>query len=192
MKVSDRPSDYFPISLEKLLTRADYAEAAAKLRGVAGELIFDVENIELPGGLKIVGRQVDAGVKKIDFQLENAAGRRAKLEVKAWSEKSWKRELDANFDKHQLQGMTKRMIEQLQAAKQTGEALYLAVSDAIGADKIRLERLLSDHGLRAIDVITFPEGKLRDASTRLRKGLGIGAAGLALVTADDLAEYTDE
>jgi hypothetical protein len=41
-------------------------------------------------------------------------------------------------------------------------------------------------------VITFPESKLRDASARLRKGLGMGAAGLALVTADDLAEHIDE
>ena len=54
------------------------------------------------------------------------------------------------------------------------------------------QKLLSDHDLRAVDVITFPEGKLRDASVRLRKGLGLGAAGLALVTADDLAEHTDE
>jgi len=125
-------------------------------------------------------------------QLENAAGRRAKLEVKAWSEKSWKRELDANFGKHQLQGMTERMIEQLQAAKQTGEAVYLAVSDAIGAEMSRLRKLLDRHGLEEVKVITFPEGKLRDASARLRKGLGMGAAGLALVTADDLAEHTDE
>jgi Domain of unknown function (DUF4157) len=192
MKVSDRPSDYFPSSLKKLLTKADYARAAGKLRGVAGELIFVIDDLELPGGLKIVGRQVDAGVKKIDFQLENAAGRRAKLEVKAWNEKRWTRELDANSNQHQLQGMTKRMVEQLQAATRTGEAVYLAVSDAIGAEMSRLRKLLSEHGLRVVDVITFPEGKLRDASARLRKGLGMGAAGLALVTADDLAEHTDE
>ena len=59
--------------------------------------------------------------------------------MKAWSEKSWKRELDANSGKHQLQGMTRRMIEQLQAAKQTGETVYLAVSDAIGVERIRLQ-----------------------------------------------------
>jgi Domain of unknown function (DUF4157) len=192
MKVSDRPSDYFPSSLKKQLTKADYADAGAKLRGVAGELIFVIEDLELPGGLKIVGRQVDAGVKKIDFQLENAASRRAKLEVKSWNEKSWKRELDANYNKRQLQGMTRRMVEQLQAAKQTGEAVYLAVSDAIGAERKRLKDLLEHHGLEEVNVITFPEGKLRDASARLRKGLGMGAAGLALVTADDLAEHTDE
>jgi hypothetical protein len=194
MKVSDRPSNHFPSSVKKLLANADYAKAGAKPRGVAGELIFVIENLELPGGLKIVGRQVEAGVKKIDFQLENAAGRRAKLEVKAWNEKRWQRELDTNSGKlqHQLQGMTKRMVEQLQAAKRTGEAVYLAVSDAIGAERIRLEKLLEQHGLRTVAVITFPEGKLRDASARLRKGLGMGAAGLALVTADDLAEHTDE
>jgi len=125
-------------------------------------------------------------------QLENAAGRRAKLEVKAWSEKRWKRELDANVGKRQPEGMTRRMVEQLEAAKQTGEAVYLAVSDAIGAERDRLRVLLDRHGLEEVDVLTFPEGKLRDASARLRKGLGMGAAGLTLVTADDLAEHTDE
>ncbi len=41
-------------------------------------------------------------------------------------------------------------------------------------------------------MITFPESKLKDASAKLRKGLGMGAAGFALVTADDIAEYGDE
>ncbi len=88
--------------------------------------------------------------------------------------------------------MTLRMVEQLQAAKQTGDAVYLAVSDAIGAEKGRLRRLLSQHGLRDVVVLTFPEIKLKDASAKPRKGLGLGAAGFALVTADDLAEYDDE
>jgi hypothetical protein len=66
------------------------------------------------------------------------------------------------------------MVEQLQAAKRTGEAVDLAVSDAIGAEGIRLEQLLSHHGLSEVTVITFPEGKLRNASARLRKGLGMG------------------
>ena len=191
-KVSTKPSDYFPRSLKKLLSKEDYARAGAKLRGVAGELLFVVEDIELPGGLRIVGRQVDAGVKKIDFKLQNAAGKQAKMEVKAWSERRWKMELDANYDKPELQGMTKRMAEQLHAAKQTGDAVYLAVSDVIGAERKRLERLLRQHGLGDVVVVTFPEGKLKEVSAKLRKGLGVGAAGLALVTADELAEQEDE
>jgi hypothetical protein len=192
MKVSGKPSDYFPSSVKKLLEKKDYVEAAAKLRGVAGELVFVVDNIELPGGLKIVGRQAPAGAKKIDFQLVNAAGKRAKLEVKAWNEQRWQKEIAANRGKPRLQGMMKRMAEQLQAAKQTGDAVYLAVSDAIGANKTRLEDLLDKHGLGDVVVITFPESKLRDASAKLRKGLVMGAAGLPLVTADDIAEYGDE
>jgi hypothetical protein len=57
---------------------------------------------------------------------------------------------------------------------------------------LRLRKLRSQHGLRGVTVITLLEGKLRDASVRLRKGLGMGAAGLALVTADDLAEHANE
>ncbi len=41
-------------------------------------------------------------------------------------------------------------------------------------------------------MITGPESKLKDASAKLRKGLGMGAAGFTLVTADDLAEYDDD
>jgi hypothetical protein len=192
MKVSGKPSDYFPSNVKKLLEKKDYAQAAAKLRGVAGELVFVVDNIELPGGLKIVGRQALAGAKKIDFQLVNAAGTQAKLEVKAWNQQRWQKELAANFDKPRLQGLTKSMVEQLQAAKQTGDAVYLAVSDAIGTNKTQLEKLLRQHGLGKVVVITFPESKLREASAKLRKGLVMGAAGLPLVTADDLAEYGDE
>jgi hypothetical protein len=67
----DRPPsgaapDYldFPSSVKKLLEKKDYVEAAAKLRGVAGELVFVVDNIELPGGLKIVGRQAPPGRRR--------------------------------------------------------------------------------------------------------------------------------
>jgi hypothetical protein len=66
------------------------------------------------------------------------------------------------------------------------------VSDAIGTNKTQLEKLLRQHGLGKVVVITFPESKLREASAKLRKGLVMGAAGLPLVTADDLAEYGDE
>ncbi len=96
MKVSRSPSDYFPSSVKKLLESGDYEKAAANLRGVAGEMIFVIDEHELPGGLKIVSRQVDAGGKKIDFGVQDAAGNPAKLEVKAWNQKRWQRELDLN------------------------------------------------------------------------------------------------
>jgi hypothetical protein len=95
MKVSKKPSDYFPSALKKMLKRSDYADAGAKLRGVAGELAFELEGIELPGGLKIVGRHVDAAGKIIDFGLVDASGARALLEVKAWNGRRWVRELAA-------------------------------------------------------------------------------------------------
>jgi len=73
MKVSKKPSDFFPSSLKKLLKESAYADAGAKLRGVAGELVFVLEDVELPGGLKIVGRQVDAAGKVIDFALQDSS-----------------------------------------------------------------------------------------------------------------------
>jgi hypothetical protein len=192
MKVSTRPSDYFPSSAKKLLESKDYASAAARLRGVAGELIFEVPGIELPGGLKLVGRQVDAKRKKIDFAIQDAQGKKAKLEVKAWNQRRWQRELaavdPAKIDPKSLLG---RMIEQLQAAKATGEPVYLAVSDAIGDDIRRLQHLLRTKGLDAVTAFTFPESKLKEAAARLRTGLAL-AGGVALVTADQIAGINDE
>jgi len=77
MKVSKKPSDYFPSSLKKLLKNTDYADAAVKLRGVAGELMFVVEDVELPGGLKIVarpGRRGREGDRLCSARCKRSAG----------------------------------------------------------------------------------------------------------------------
>jgi hypothetical protein len=191
MKVSTRPSDYFPSSLKKMPSPRDYASAAARLRGVAGELIFEVPGVDLPAGLKIVGRQVDANRKTIDFALQDARGRKAKLEVKAWNQRRWQKELardPANIDPRSPLG---RMLEQLEAAKATDEPVYLAVSDAIGDELKRLKKLLKDRDLEDVVVFTFPESKLKEAAAKLRTGLAL-AGGVALVTADQIAEADDE
>lgn len=183
MKVSKQPSDYFPSALKKALKVSDYADAGAKLRGIAGELVFVLEGVELPGGLKIVGRHVDAAGKVIDFALHDASGARALLEVKAWSAKCWARELAVGGKKKLLT----RMVEQLRAAQSTEQRVYLAVSDAIGELKPQLEIILSRRGLSDVTVLTFPEGRLGEVSRTLRKGLGM-AGGAALVATDQIAE----
>lgn len=189
MKVSTRPSDYFPSSMKKFLTPDDYAQAAGKLRGIAGEMVFVVENIELPAGLKIVGRQIEARGKLIDFALQDAHGRKAKLEVKAWSRRTWEREL-ADPARVPPRSAAERMIEQLRAAKDTGEPVYLAVPDSIGDSFSRLKRLLDNNELTEITVITFSESKLRSTFSKLRAGLGL-AAGVVLVTTDQMMEAYD-
>jgi len=183
MKVSKKPSDYFPSSLKRMLKDTDFADAAVKLRGVAGELMFVVEDVELPGGLRIVARQVDAAGKVIDFGLRDAAGARAMLEVKAWSAKRWAAELAVAGKKK----LITEMVEQLKAAKSTGQRVYLAVSDAIGDLQSQLGVLLSRQGLSDVTVLTFSEAKLGGVSRTLRKGLGL-AGGVALVTADQIAK----
>jgi hypothetical protein len=191
MKVSARPSDYFPSSVKKLLTPDDYARAAGKLRGVAGELVFVVEGIELPGDLKIVGRQVQAGRKAIDFMLQDARGNRAMLEVKAWSRKTWQRELAVDLLNLPARSAASRMIEQLQAARATKQSVYLAVPDTIGEDLGRLRRLLDRHQLEAVKIIQFPEAKLQGVAAKLRASLVL-ASGVALAITDQVAEAHDE
>ena len=192
MKVSKKPSDYFPSSLRKTLKNTDYADAAAKLRGVAGEMMFVVDGVELPGGLKIIARQVNAAGKILDFALHDASGARAMLEVKAWTAKRWGDELVANaFKRTKPTGAFGHLVEQLQAAKSTGQAVYLAVSDAIGEKMTRLRQLLDRHGLNDVKIITLPEAKLKGVIGTLRKGLGM-VAGAALVTADQIAKEEDD
>ena len=189
MKVSKKPSDYFPSALKKLLTNKDYKEANAKLRGVAGELMFIIDDVELPGGLKIAARQVNAAGKKIDFGLVDASGARALLEVKAWSTKTWVAELNAVRAGKPMQRFT-NMVAQLRAAMSTGQPVYLAVSEeAIGESIGLLEDLLKRRNLK-VAVVAFPEDKLKGVLGPLRKGLALSAGG-ATVTADQITSVED-
>lgn len=203
MKVSSKPSDYFPASLRKKLKKSDYVDAGAKLRGVAGELSFVVNTKNLPAGFRIEARQIPASGKVIDFKLLDAAGNPAMLEVKAWNAKRWTKEIDANLGKSKgkLSGGTKSMIEQLQAAKKVPPGkgkkmtVYLAVSDVIdAADEIRLGNLLRSHGLHDVIIHKFPESSLTATRNKLRDAMGLpaaGAAATALVTADTVADYAE-
>jgi hypothetical protein len=190
MKVSKKPSDYFPSSLKKLLKDTDYRDAAVKLRGVAGELMFVVEGVELPGGLQIIARQVDAAGKVLDFALRDASGARALLEVKAWTARRWAKELAAASSNTPRSAFA-HMVEQLKAAKSTGQRVYLGVSDAIG-EHIELLRVeLRQRALDAVVIVEFPETKLEGVASTLRKGLGF-TAGVATVMADQVSEKASD
>lgn len=218
MKVSKKPSDYFPSALKKKLGKDDYAQAGAKLRGVAGEMMFVVDKVPLPGDFKIVARQVDALGKKIDFGLENAAGHPALLEVKAWNAQRWESELrNVGIPKKKIGRYATRMIKQLDAAKTQAKrdfdaamtaaakkggkkappgpaTIYLAVSDTISAvSKAKLRQLLEEHGLADVVIMKFPETMLVATRNKLIDAFGIptGGAAAALISADAIAEHSD-
>ncbi len=98
---------------------------------------------------------------------------------------------DRDYAAKVAKSMYGKMTEQLKAAKASGEPVYLAVSDAIGDGIEMLRELLARDGLADTTVFTFPESKLKETAATLRTGLGL-AAGVALVTADDLAEVEDD
>jgi hypothetical protein len=172
-----------------LLTSNDYAAAAGQLRGAAGELWFVMGGLELPGGFTLVARQVPALGMKIDFELEDARGRRAKLEVKAWSQKAWEREL-GDARPVEPESAVGRMLGQLRAAVATGKVVYLAVLDGIGKRMADLRRLLDSHNLDAVAVLTFPERRLEDMFYSLRAGLAL-PAGVTPALADLVVEAHD-
>ena len=201
MKVSSKPSDYFPAHLKKKLKNSAYADSGAKLRGVAGELSMVVDSKNLPNGFKIEARQVPSDGKVLDFKLVDAAGNPAMLEVKSWNKKRWTKELDANVGSKKLSGGIKSMIEQLKAAKKVPApkgktmSVYLAVSDIIDeADKLRLGELLKSHGLSDVMVHKFSDSSLTKTRDMLRDAMALpaaGAAGIALASADDAADLDD-
>lgn len=78
-------------------------------------------------------------------------------------------------------------LDRLNAAKSTGQAVYLSVSDAITSRIPQLRQLLAKHGIDDVEVVTFPETKLEGVSRTLRKGPGLAGGG-ALVTADQIAK----
>jgi len=82
------------------------------------------------------------------------------------------------------------MIKQLEAAQAAGP-VYLAVPDAIGDLLPRLNQHLKGLNLDKVTVFTFPENKLKGIISQLRTGLAL-AAGVGLVTADQIAEVYDE
>jgi hypothetical protein len=215
MRVSEKASDYFPSSVKKHLEPKHYAEAGAKLRGVAGELMFVVNKVPLPDGMKIVARQLDMAGKKIDFGLENAAGHPAMLEMKAWNAAKWEKEMRSVGTRMQLTDDADRLVKQLAAAKReaarrfdeasraarAGDTLkgpatiYLGTTDVISAaDEFKLRKLLADYDLGDVKVVKFPETSLATTRNKLRDALGIGTAGAAtaVLAADSLADYADE
>ena len=214
MKVSKKPSDYFPSALKKTLTKRDYAQAGAKLRGVAGEMMFVVDKVPLPGDLRIVARQVDALGRKIDFGLETAAGHPALLEVKAFNARRWENELRNFRTRKKLGRGASRMIEQLDAAKTKAKwdfeaatkaaaksgakkapgpaTVYLEISDTISAaSEAKLRQLLKEKGLADVVIAKFPETALEVTRNKLRDALGIPTGGVAaaLISAEAIAEY---
>ncbi len=172
-----------------VLTSNDHAATAGQLRGTAGELTLVMGGVELPRGFKLFARQVHARGKKIDFGLQDDHGRRAKLEVKAWSRKAWERELRSGRPV-EPESAIGRMLGQLRAATSTGARVYLAVLDVIGKHLADLRRLLGSHGLDGVTVLTFPERRFEDIFHSLRAGLAL-PAGITPALADLLVEAHD-
>jgi hypothetical protein len=182
-----RPAEPLPNSAGRSApTSHDYAATAGALRGTAGELMLSMAGVELPGGYVLVARQVNALGKKIDFGLQDARGRKARLEVKAWSQKVWAREL-GNGRQVDPESALGRMLGQLRAAQATGKPVYLAVLDVIGKHLVDLRRLLCSHKLDGVTVLTFPEDKLESIFHKLREELAI-PAGVTPELADLLVE----
>ncbi len=183
MKVSAEGSDQFPMPLgERGLDQGPYADAAVKLRGVAGELV--VKDMKLPGGLRIVRDQVDANGKLIDFGIVDAKGQPALLEVKAWTPKKWKQQLAA-FEKGKDAGALIHAFSQLDAAVRTGKPVYLAVSDKLDAPTLEtLKATLAGEQL-PVKLVPVSDSAIKSTAQELRAALAIGTGVAFFLDNDD-------
>ncbi len=183
MKVSAEESDQFPMPVgERGLDGGDHAQAATKLRGVAGELV--VKDMKLPGGLKIVRDQVDANGKLIDFGIVDASGQPALLEVKAWAPKKWKQQLAAHKNRKGDEALV-HALSQLEAATRTGKPVYLAVSDKLDAKTLEtLKEVLAAEEL-PVKLVPVSETAIKSTAHDLRAMMGIGAGVAFFLDNDD-------
>jgi hypothetical protein len=216
MKVSEKPSDMFPMKLDKRgLDNKAYADAGAKLRGAAGEIV--VGEMPLPDGLKIVRSQVEptfsddvartTGARRgkiIDYVV-NANGQPGWLEVKAWSARTWIKQLDG-YTKHEQDAskweQLHHLLTQLDAAKQavpsipgarlkpgTKAQVYLAITDKLADDKVKLlERVLAGEGHANVKIIKFSDDKVKAVAKELKQAMvmtGVGAAVIDAAIDDD-------
>lgn len=212
MKVSQEASDMFPTKLAKrAVTAKDYIDAAIKLRGIAGELVVD--EMTLPGGLRVVKRQVNVGTrtvavaedaavaeeaqalgKVLDFELVDASGKPAWLEVKGWSAKRWKAQLKA-IESGGDTGPLEHLFAQLDAAKASGNPTYLAVTDALEAStRDAVTALLQRRGYK-VELIEFSDTRLKDIARKLRVAFALSAGVSTLIDLDldaDNAEDSSE
>lgn len=157
--------------------RGHAAEIVARDEALAGRLV---------PGFRVEARQVTAGTSEIDFQLisTDRLGRRRPLEVKGWTQPTWRRSLDAYkrdptatklTDAMDIAGSKSvaKMMRQLSDASSIttkGELPVLAVSaDLARADRAALEALVAGKA----EVVYLPESQITSISGRLRTGMGI-------------------
>jgi hypothetical protein len=190
MKVSAEESDQFPAALgARGLDGGDHADAAAKLRGVAGELV--VKDMKLPGGLKIVRDQVAANGKLIDFGILDGDLQPALLEVKGWTPKKWKQQLAAFGSNKRGAEAIVHALSQLEAAVATKKKVYLAVSDALDDATLKaLKKVLADEEL-PVTLIPFSESGIKTTAQQLRAAMAIGA-GVAFFLDDDESSGSED
>jgi hypothetical protein len=150
--------------------------------------------MELPGGLKITKSQVPTeGGSILDYQVREASGREALLEVKSWSTKQWQRQIDSLGGKgaEYIQGLSK----QLDDAKASGKPTYLAVTSTLEGTPLDalLRKALAREGHEAVTIVYFPEQRLQQVGRELRKSMAIaGASSVAAGIVDRSVEGEDD
>jgi hypothetical protein len=195
MKVSAEESDQFPAALgARGLDGGDHADAAAKLRGVAGELVVKdmMKNMKLPGGLRWASDQVNANGKLIDFGLVDAKGQPALLEVKGWTPKKWKQQLAAFGRNKRGAEAIVHALSQLEAAVATKKKVYLAVSDALEKTTLKALEDLLDAEQLPVTLIPFSESGIKTTAHQLRSAMAIGAGVAFFLDNEDSSGSEDD
>jgi hypothetical protein len=144
-----------------------------QLRGVAGELV--ARDVELPHGFKL-RNQVHSETVAADFEIVNAAGEVAELEVKSELPDSFLDHL-RKFDPDAPDGPLKRLDAQLAAAHAKGRKAYVAVPEGLSAEaRDRLAKFVGRYGVPKEHILYMPESEIQATASRLRSRMDISAA----------------
>jgi hypothetical protein len=155
-----------------------------RARGMGAEMAAESEVAALGTNVE---RQVPMGSSEIDYAF-TSGGRRYGLEVKGWSVDTWREALDAATRRLNHRALTEaeadavrkidHLIGQLQNIRTTtGNAPYLAVTDALPADvRAQLQRVLQRSGVPVPpgNFVRLSEATIKEnAAGRIGETLGI-------------------
>lgn len=157
------------------------------LRGAATEMVTEAQLREnLIPGMRVKGQQVDMLESKIDFALESGLGRQHGLEVKGYTDDTFREALNTfrdnenvardllDADKRGVLRKIDRMLKQLNDARKfTGNNAYLAVTDDLsGPTKQKLEQVVNKYA-PGTEIVYLKEAEIKSVSQRLAEGFGV-------------------
>lgn len=166
---------------KKLSTHEQFATPKARdtahkianysISGVAGEMV--AERTPLKDGFKIRGKTMESHSPTTDYELVDAQGNVAELEVKAWRFETWAKHL--SDIKTAIHPSLQKLVNQIRSGHAAGHRVYLAVPDSLESTALRnkLLRFLKSQQAKPDGLVFMSQHDIRATASQLREHLGV-------------------